>query len=68
MKRQTSFLIKDVLENIKDIEQFSKGLSKSGLEKNKLKQKAIVRSIEIIGEAVKNLPDSLKNKIFHGNR
>jgi len=62
MKKEPLIFIEHILENIKDIEQFSKGLSKSGLEKNKLKQKAIVRSIEIIGEAVKNLPDSLKNK------
>lgn len=57
--------IEHILENIKDIEQFSKGLSKNNLENNKLKQKAIIRSLEVIGEAVKNLPDTFKNKYPH---
>ena len=62
MKKDPLIFIEHILENIKDIEQFSRGLSKNSLEKNKLKQKAIIRSVEVIGEAVKNLPNSLKNK------
>jgi len=54
--------IEDILENIKDIESFSKGLTKDKLEKSKLKQNAIVRSLEVIGEAVKNIPESFRKK------
>lgn len=57
--------IKHILDNIEKVETFSKGLTKEMLSKNELKQYAIVRSIEVIGEAVKNIPPSIKNK--HSN-
>jgi len=62
MKKDTLIFIEHILENIKDINCFIKGFSKNDLIKNKLRQKAIVRSIEIIGEAVKNIPKNLKEK------
>ena len=37
-------------------------ISKNNFIKDDLRQNAIIRKIEIIGEAVKNLPDSFKNK------
>ncbi|MEX2017217.1 MAG: DUF86 domain-containing protein [Candidatus Pacearchaeota archaeon] len=62
MKRNAGLFIQDILENINDIESFSKGLSKNNLISDKLKQKAIIRSLEVIGEAVKNIPISLREK------
>lgn len=62
MKRDLNLFIEDILENIEDIESFSKGLSKEGFKKSKLKQNAIYRSLEIIGEATKNIPVSFRNK------
>ncbi len=62
MARDVRLFLQDILENIKDIKNFSKGIVKADLKKDIMRQKAIVRSIEIIGEAVKNIPDSLKNK------
>jgi len=62
MKKESLIFIEHILENIEDIETFSKGLSRENLETNILKQKAIIRSIEIIGEAVRNLSDSFKKK------
>ncbi len=62
MKKDVSVFLKHIMENIKDIESFSKGLSRKELETNRLKQKAIIRSIEIIGEAVKNIPLSFREK------
>ncbi|MBS3140479.1 DUF86 domain-containing protein [Candidatus Woesearchaeota archaeon] len=55
MKRDENLFLGDILENIEDIEVFCKSLTKPELEKNKLRKKAIIRSLEIIGEAVKNL-------------
>ena len=60
MIRDINPFIEDILQNIKDIESFSKGLTKGKFLKNKLKQNAIIRSLEIIGEAVKNIPDSFR--------
>ena len=62
MKKDVFVFIEHILENINDIERFSQGLTKEKLKKNKLKQKAIVRSLEIIGEAVKNIPTSFREK------
>ena len=62
MNRDINLFIDDILQNIKDIESFSKGLTKDKFQNNKLKQNAIIRSLEIIGEAVKNIPDSFRDK------
>ncbi len=62
MKRDVSLFIQDILQNINDIKSFSKELTKDKFMKDKLKQNAIIRSIEIIGEAVKNIPDSFREK------
>ncbi len=56
MKRDMILFIDDILESIVDIESFTDKVSKEEFIKNKEKQNAVVRSIEIIGEAVKNLP------------
>lgn len=54
--------IEHILDSINAIGRFSKNLNKEKLMSNRLKQSAIVREIEIIGEAVKNISDNLKNK------
>ncbi len=62
MKRDINLFIQDILDSIKDIESFSKGLTKEKFISNKLKQNAIIRSLEVIGEATKNIPDSFRGK------
>ena len=62
MNRDINLFVDDILRNIKDIESFSRGLTKDKFQNNKLKQNAIIRSLEIIGEAVKNIPDSFRDK------
>ena len=61
MKDDLAF-IEHILDSINAIEKFSKNLKKEKLISDRLKQSAIVREIEIIGEAVKNVSESLKNK------
>ncbi|TSA46407.1 DUF86 domain-containing protein [bacterium] len=56
MKKEPLIFIKHIFENIKNIESFSLGISKSEFERDKMRQSAIIREIEIIGEAAKNLP------------
>lgn len=62
MKRDINLFIQDILESIKDIESFSKGLTKEKFISDKLKQNAIIRSLEVIGEATKNIPNSFREK------
>ncbi len=56
MKKEPRIFIEHILKSIEKIESFSKGVSKEKLLKDELIQSAIIRQIEIIGEAVKNLP------------
>lgn len=62
MKREPIIFIQHILESIEDIEEFIKGVDKDSLAKNKEKQSAIIRQIEIIGEATKNIPQNIKRK------
>lgn len=62
MKRDIGLFIEDILNNINDIKSFSKKLTKEEFENDKLRQNAIIRSLEIIGEAAKNIPDSFREK------
>lgn len=62
MKRNISLFIEDIINSIKNIEEFSKGLNKERFFKDNLRQSAIIRQLEIIGEAVKNIPYSFKEK------
>ncbi len=51
-----------ILDSINNIEKFIKGISRPSFFTNEEKQSAVIRQIEIIGEAVKNLPTEFKNK------
>lgn len=62
MKRDIGLFIEDIIEAIKNIEEFSKNLDKGKFSKDKLRHSAIVRQLEIIGEAVKNIPDAFRKK------
>ncbi len=53
--KDDSVFVEHILESIGYIENFSKGLSKETFMKHRLKQSAIIRELEIIGEASKNL-------------
>jgi len=68
MKKDLLIFIKHIEESIKNVESFSKDLTRDKLSKNKLKQSAIIMQIEIIGEAINNLPsDFTKNTLqSHG--
>jgi uncharacterized protein with HEPN domain len=50
------------LDAISDVEQFMEGVTKEEFFENKEKQFAVLRALEIIGEATKNLSRELKAK------
>ena len=62
MKRDVGLFIEDILDSIKNIEEFSKNLDREKFSKDNLRQSAIIRQLEIIGEAVKNMPNSFREK------
>ena len=62
MRRNIILFVEDILESIERIENFSKGLSEKEFVEDELRQSAIIRQIEIIGEAVKNIPEDFRKK------
>jgi uncharacterized protein with HEPN domain len=61
MKNDKIYL-RHILDAVADIEKFINGVSEEDFSKNREKQYAILRALEIIGEASKNLSDELKAK------
>ena len=62
MKREIGLFIEDIQNSIKNIEEFSKSLDKERFSKDILRQSAIIRQLEIIGEAAKNIPSSFREE------
>ena len=63
MTKHESFpYLEHIIDAVKDIESFTRGLTKSQFLKNKLRQSAVIRQLEIIGEASKNLPENFREK------
>ena len=62
MKRNLNLYINDVLNSIRLIEIYSKNLTVEKLKKNIRNQDAIVRRLEIIGEAINALSKNLSTK------
>ncbi len=54
--------INHILDAIKDVEESLKNITKDQFIKNKDVKEANIRRIEIIGEAVKNISQNLKDK------
>ena len=62
MKKDLKIFLKHILESIEEIERFIKDISEEEFSKDVKTQDAVIRRIEIIGEAVKNLPTFYKKK------
>ena len=62
MKKDPKIFLNHILESIELIEKNTKNLSQDGFSKNTTVQDAVIRRLEIIGEATKNLPDEFKNR------
>lgn len=61
MKRDARVYIEDILESISKIE-YTRAISKEEFFKNSQVQDAVVRRLEIIGEAAKNLPEEFRSR------
>ncbi len=59
-KRDWTLLFEDMLESISRIESYTKGLSFDHFIGNQMVVDAVVRNIEIIGEASKNVPEDIR--------
>ncbi len=62
MQREYKAYIRDILEAIRKIEKYTENLSFDDFVEDELIQDGVVRNLEIIGEAVKKIPDYIKDR------
>lgn len=59
-KRDVQLFLTDLLDCIQKIEKWTANLSLEQFEEDDRTQDAVVRNLEIIGEAAKNIPEDLR--------
>jgi len=62
MKKDPKIFIQHIIDSIEKIEEYIKNMNKQEFLNSSQTQDAVIRRIEIIGEAVKNIPEELKEK------
>ena len=62
MNRDPRLYVEDILYSINSIEQYVSSLSEEEFYRNEMLQDAVVRRLEIIGEAARNLPAELRRQ------
>ena len=60
--RNPEVYLKDILNSANKILKYSDGLSYEEFNENEMIQDAIIRNLEIIGEAVKNIPGEIRDE------
>jgi uncharacterized protein with HEPN domain len=60
-KKDPKIFLEHILESISEIERNINGMSEVKFSESITIQDAVVRRLEIIGEAVRNIPDSFRN-------
>jgi len=60
MRRDLRVHIEDILESIIKIEEYTSTITENGFYKNTQIQDAVLRRLEIMGEAVKNIPEEFR--------
>ncbi|VVB90955.1 Uncharacterised protein [uncultured archaeon] len=59
-KRNIKLFFVDILEAIQSIKEYTQNMDYGEFIKDKKTRDAVVRNLEIIGEATKNIPDEIK--------
>lgn len=62
MHRTVLQYIDDILEAIGNIEEDIKGITYEEFAADRRRRDAVIRNFQVIGEAIKNLPDDLKER------
>ena len=61
-KREPILLLEDIIESIKKIKIYTRGLSLDDFLKDDKTIDAVIRNFEIIGEASNRIPDEIRDK------
>lgn len=69
-ERDVNLYIQDIKDSIRKIETYSKDLEYKDFKKDNKTQDAVIRNLEIIGEAASQIPKDfrIKTNIFPGVR
>jgi uncharacterized protein with HEPN domain len=62
MRKDPKVLIEHILESIELIEGYLRGVSREEFLSSREKQDAVIRRLEVIGEAVKQIPAEVKER------
>jgi len=62
MQRNYKVYFEDILEAVLRIEEYTRDLSFEDFGESRLVRDAVIRNLEIIGEAAKNIPTEVKEK------
>ncbi len=62
MPRDSRVYLEDILEAIRKIRRYTVGLSGEGFAADEKTLDAVVRNLEIVGEAIKNVPESVRER------
>ena len=62
MSRDLRVYLLDIIERCERITRYVDGLDEAGWAKDQLTQDAVLRNLEVIGEAVKRLPADLRER------
>ena len=62
MSRDYSVYLEDILEAIQKIQQYIEGLSINTFSRDSKTLDAVVRNLEVIGEATKRIPEEIRSK------
>lgn len=62
MKKDPIIFLEHIADCIENIQVFMEGVSQERFNHNIEKQSAVFRQIEVIGEAVKNLPEDIRGQ------
>lgn len=65
MKRNSSIYLQHILDAIARIEEYLQDVNEETFHRRYLIQDGVIRQLEIIGEAVKQLPGDLRNRYSH---
>ena len=62
MTRDFGDYLKDILDAIDETADFTEGMTFEVFAKDRKTINAVLRSLEVLGEAAKSIPDELRNK------
>ena len=63
MSRDAKMYLQDIAESCEKVLRFTKGFTQSELTRDEKTYDAVIRNLEIIGEAVKHVPDEIRQQL-----